>query len=33
MLFLATIFSTKLPSLAASRNGLVPLIYFTSLRT
>ena len=33
MLFLATIFSTKLPSLAASRNGLIPLTCFTSLRT
>ena len=33
MLFLATIFSIKSPSLAALRDGLIPLIYFTSLRT
>jgi len=33
MLFLAIIFFTKLPSLAVLRNGLVPLICFTSLRT
>ena len=33
MLFLVTIFFTKLPSLAALRNGLISLIYFTSLRT
>ena len=33
MLFLAAIFSTKLPSLAASHDGLILLICFMSLRT
>ena len=33
MLFLATIFFTKLPSLAALYDGLILLIYFISLRT
>ena len=33
MLFLAAIFSTKLPSLTVLYNSLIPLICFMSLRT